>query len=53
MSVRARAIHGYKMSGEQRANLEIKSQCPALPGFHRCRMKMKNNPQIPSTSKIF
>ena len=30
MSARAIAIHGYKMSGEQRANLEIKSECPAL-----------------------
>ena len=30
MSARAIAIHGYKMSGERRANLEIKSECPAL-----------------------
>ena len=30
MSARAIAIHGYEMSGERRANLEIKSECPAL-----------------------
>ena len=30
MSARAIAIHGYEMSGEWRANLEIKSECPAL-----------------------
>ena len=30
MSARAIAIHGNKMSGERRANLEIKSECPAL-----------------------
>ena len=32
MSARAIAIHGYKMSRERRANLEIKSECPALVG---------------------
>ena len=31
MSARAIAIHGNEMSGERRANLEIKSECPALP----------------------
>ena len=31
MSARAIAIHGFEMSGERRANLEIKSECPALP----------------------
>jgi len=30
MSARAIAIHGNEMSGERRANLEIKSECPAL-----------------------
>ena len=30
MSASAKAIHGYKMSGDRRANLEIKSECPAL-----------------------
>ncbi len=30
MSARAITIHGYEMSGEQRGNLEIKSECPAL-----------------------
>ena len=30
MSDRAIAIHGIKMSGEQRANLEKKSECPGL-----------------------
>ena len=31
MSARAIAIHGNEKSGERRANLEIKSECPALP----------------------
>jgi len=31
MRARAIAIHGYEMSRERRANLEIKSECPALP----------------------
>ena len=31
MSARAIAIHEYEMRGERRANLEIKSECPALP----------------------
>jgi hypothetical protein len=30
MSARAIAIHGNEKSGERRANLEIKSECPAL-----------------------
>ena len=30
MSARAIAIHGYEMSWERSANLEIKSECPAL-----------------------
>jgi len=30
MSDRAIAIHGYKMSGERRVNLEKKSECPGL-----------------------
>ena len=30
MSDRAIAIHGIKMSGERRANLEKKSECPGL-----------------------
>jgi len=30
MSARAIAIHGKEKSGERRANLEIKSECPAL-----------------------
>jgi len=30
MSARAIAIHGNEMSGERRANLEIKSECPGL-----------------------
>ena len=30
MSARAIVIHGYEMSGERRANLEIKSECPGL-----------------------
>ena len=30
MSARVIAIHGNEMSGERRANLEIKSECPAL-----------------------
>ena len=34
MSARAIAIHGNVMSGERRANLEIKSECPALAIVH-------------------
>ena len=34
MSARAIAIHGNEMSGERRANLEIKSECPALKEAH-------------------
>ena len=34
MSARAIAIHGNEMSRERRANLEIKSECPALVGGH-------------------
>jgi len=30
MSARAIAIHGNEKSGERRANLEIKSECPGL-----------------------
>jgi len=36
MSARAVAIHGYEMSGERRANLEIKSECPALLNIDCC-----------------
>ena len=35
MSARAIAIHGNEKSGERRANLEIKSECPALV-YCRC-----------------
>jgi len=34
MSARAIAIHGNEMSGKRRANLEIKSECPALTNMY-------------------
>ena len=39
MSARAIAIHGNEKSGERRANLEIKSECPAL-----LNTEVSNNP---------
>ena len=45
MSARAIAIHGNEKSGERRANLEIKSECPALTlstlAIYGCSSKAK------------
>ena len=41
MSARARAIHGNEMSGERRANLELKSECPALVKSFVLSLKIK------------
>jgi len=46
MSARAIAIHGNEMRGEQRANLEIKSECPAVKityiSGNLCKLERKN-----------
>ena len=46
MSARAIAIHGNEMSGERRANLEIKSECPALPNNENCMRLLKRQSQM-------
>ena len=40
MSARAIAIHGNEKSGERRANLEIKSECPALLIFKLLKLQV-------------
>ena len=44
MSARAIAIHGNEKSGERRANLEIKSECPALHILDSCNFSCWTGP---------